>query len=229
MLAQVIISPGMYPFHFLESEGEPVFYIRGCICIMRKLDMVVKTVISRTESKCLVPKHSGFLPFGKPLQFGAGLNEKLHFHLLEFPHPENELSGNYLIAECLSYLGNSERYFHPSGFLDIKEVDKDTLGSFRPQIDLARSFEGGTHLGREHQVELSDFCPVTATGYRADYFVVNNYLSEFSKVRVVKGFGEPGIQFVDFGLVCQYPLVGLPEFCLVEGFPESFPCLFNLF
>ena len=34
--------------------------------------------------------------------------KKLHFHLFEFPHPEDELAGHDLVAERLTDLGDAE-------------------------------------------------------------------------------------------------------------------------
>ena len=97
--------------------------------------MIVKTVFLICQSQGPDAISSVFLSNTEPFQFSSGLNKKLHFHLLKFPHPENKLPGNNLIPECFADLGNTKWNFHPSCFLDIKKIYKDSLGSFRTQID----------------------------------------------------------------------------------------------
>src|SRR3712207_7060858 len=53
----------------------------------------------------------------------------LHDALPIFTHPEDELAGHYFIAEGFSDLRYSKRDFHPSRFLHIQKVHKNTLRS----------------------------------------------------------------------------------------------------
>ena len=77
-------------------------------------------------------------PVGKPFQIGAGLAEKLKFHLFEFASAEGEVAGGYFIAERFADLGNAEWNLAACGALNVFEIDKDALCSFRPQKSSAR-------------------------------------------------------------------------------------------
>jgi len=120
----------------------------------------MEAVFPISQSQCLMPLHSCFLPEFKPLDFFPRPYEKLHFHLLEFPHSHNELPGHNLITERLAYLCNPERDSHATGFLDIEEIHEYALGRFRPEVDLAGSITDRTQTGIEHQVELPHLGPV---------------------------------------------------------------------
>ena len=61
-----------------------------------------------------------------------GLHEELHLGLLELAGPEDEVPGGDLVPEGLPDLRDPERDLLPGGTLDVQEVDKNTLGSFRP-------------------------------------------------------------------------------------------------
>ena len=107
-----------------------------------------------------MPFQASLFPFLEPLHLLARTNEELHLHLLELAHTEDELTGNDLVTERLTDLGDTERYFHTASLLDIQEVNEDTLRCLRTEIDLHGAIGGRTHLGREHQVELANICPV---------------------------------------------------------------------
>src|SRR5450759_3871308 len=163
----------MYSFNLLKSERKFKFYIGGSICLMGKLGMVVKTVILTSETECLMPFHPYRFPFFKPFQLTTGLHKELHLHLFKLPHPEDELPGNYFITECFTYLCNPKGYLHPPGLLHIKKVDKDPLSGFGPEIDFICSLRSRSHLSGKHKVKLPYIGPVTGTGYRAHYFIIN--------------------------------------------------------
>ena len=75
-----------------------------------------------------------------------GFDEVLHLHLLEFPHAEDELSGDDLVAETPCRSARCRRDLHPSGLLDVEEVHENTLGRFRAKVDGAGLFADGTEL-----------------------------------------------------------------------------------
>ena len=116
---QVKVRAGMDSFHLFKAEWETEFNVRGCICVMRQFLVIVEPVFLRSESQRLMPAHTGFLPFLEPIEFTTGAYEKLHFHLFEFTHPENELTCHDLVTESFTDLGDPERNFHTSGLLDI--------------------------------------------------------------------------------------------------------------
>ena len=102
--------------------------------------MIMETVILTSETQRLMPFHPDFFPFFKPSQFTSGLDEELHLHLFKLSHPENELPGNNLIAECLSNLSNSKWDLHPACLLDIEKIHKYPLGGFGTKIDFVGTF-----------------------------------------------------------------------------------------
>ena len=78
-----------------------------------------------------MPLHPDLLPLPEPFEFSARLDEELHFHLLELPHPEDELTGDNLIAESLSDLSDTERKLHSARLLHIEVVHEYSLSCFR--------------------------------------------------------------------------------------------------
>src|SRR5574344_749628 len=149
--------------------------------------MIMETVVFCTKSKSLMPFHTCFPPLFKPIHFRTGLYEELHFHLFEFAHTENELTGNDLITESLTYLSNTERYLHTTGFLNIQVIDKNTLCSLGTKIYFACAFSSRTHFGREHQVKLTNISPVLCSTYRANDTLIENNLLHFFKVHRIQG------------------------------------------
>src|SRR5882757_5766133 len=107
----------MDALYFLESEREIVFDVTGGVRIVCQLDMIVKPVFFFRDAQAEVPFHPGLLPVLIPLLLCAGADKELHFHLLEFPHPEDELPGYDLVAESLPDLGDPERDLHTAGLL----------------------------------------------------------------------------------------------------------------
>src|SRR5947207_16029287 len=99
----------MNPFHFFESKWKFIFNVASRICIVSKFHMIMKAILFFPYSQFQMPIHPLSFPGFIPLFLCAGANEVLHFHLLEFPHAENKLSGNDLIPECFSNLCNAER------------------------------------------------------------------------------------------------------------------------
>ena len=107
--------------------------------------VVVETVVLCAHTKVHVPFHTGFLPLFEPVKLCSGLDEELHFHLLEFPHAEYELAGHNLIPEGLTYLCDAKRNLHPAGLLHVQVVHENALGGLRAQIDGICTVGRGTH------------------------------------------------------------------------------------
>jgi len=158
-----------------------------------------------------------------------GFHKKLHLHLFELPHPEDELAGDDLIPEGFANLGDPEGDFHPAGFLDVEVVDENSLGGFRAQVNLHRPVGGRTHFGGKHQVELAHFRPIAGARNGTDDLLVNDDLAEFLQVAVVEGFGKAAVQLIPFLLVFQNPRVGGPELRLIEGIAKPFTGFVDLF
>ena len=225
MVTKVEVCTAVDTLKLLEAEGEVELDVRGCIGIVGKLLMVMEAVVFGTHTKVYMPFHAGFLPFFEPFQLCSGLDKELHFHLLELPHAEDELTGHNLITEGLAYLGDTEGDLHTAGLLDIEVVHKYSLGSFRAQIDEVCTVCGGAHGGGEHEVELAHFRPVAGAGNRADYITIDNYLPIFSKII---GFFSSDIAVMDLIPLCLLAKdigVGCTELLLVERVPEFLAAL----
>ena len=119
-----------------------------------------------------MPFHARFFPMLVPFFLGAGLNEKLHFHLLKFPHSKDELSSYDFISKCFSNLCDTEWQFLTRRFLHIQEVDKNTLSRFGAQVQLAFLTRDIPQLRRKHQVELAHICPLLRATHFASDFVL---------------------------------------------------------
>ena len=130
----------MDTFHFFKSEWETELDVRGCIRVMRQFLVIMEPVFFWPESQRLMPAHAGLLPFLEPVKFTAGAYEELHFHLLEFTHPEDKLTCHDFVTESFTDLGDTERNLHTSGFLDVQEVHENTLSCFGAQVYLAGTF-----------------------------------------------------------------------------------------
>ena len=177
MLRQVEVSTRVNTFHFLESERHQEFNISSRICVVSQFIMVMITIACISETKSLVPFQTDFFPFLEPVEFGSRFYKELHFHLFELTHTEDKLTGNDLVTESLTNLCNTERNFHTTCLLYIEVVYKNTLCSFRTKINLHCSFGSRTHFSREHQIKLTNFCPVLCTRNRTYDFFINNDLA----------------------------------------------------
>ncbi len=123
MLAQVEVCARVDSLHLLEAEGHLELDVGSRIGIVSQLVVVVEAVLVGTEAERLVPLHAECLPVLEPLQLLTRCHEKLHLHLLEFPHAEDELTGDDL-AECLSDLGNAEGNLRGLVFCTLRKLTK---------------------------------------------------------------------------------------------------------
>ena len=228
MLREVEIGAAVDALHLLESEWHAELHVCSGVGVMGKFVVVVEAIVLCSESQSLMPCHACLLPFLKPLQFGARLDEELHLHLLELPHAEDELPGHDFVAESLAYLCDAERYFHASRLLHVEVVDKDALSSFRSEIDFAGRIGDGTHLRGEHEVELPHIGPVLRAADGVDDFLVDDDLTEFIEVGTLHGCGETRMERVALGLQFRNSRAGLQELLLVEGVLEALAGFFHL-
>src|ERR1035437_1196748 len=136
MLRKVKVSPGMNSLHFLKPKWKAVFNINCSIGIMRQFIVFVEPVVLTAKTQSLMPVHAGSSPFLKPFRIRTRTNKELHFHLFKFTHTENKLTGNNLVTESFTDLGNPEWNLHTASFLYIQVIDKNTLCRFRTKINL---------------------------------------------------------------------------------------------
>ncbi|GBD40363.1 hypothetical protein HRbin38_00218 [bacterium HR38] len=87
-------------------------------------------------------------------------DEVLDLHLLELPHPEDEVPGSDLVAEGLADLGDAEGKLPARAVQDVLEVHEDALGGLRAQIGQGGLVLHRAHVGLEHHVEVTGWGPV---------------------------------------------------------------------
>ena len=232
MLTQVEVGTRMDTLYLLEAERHVEFDICCGIGVMSQFVVVVKTIVLSTETQILMPLHTCLLPFGKPVQLSTGLNKELHLHLFEFAHTEDKLSGNNLVAESLTYLGNTEGQLHTTGFLYIQVVHKDTLSCLGTQVDGAGTIGCATHFGLEHQVELTYIGPVACPADGTDDSLVQDNLLHALQINATLSVHHllvALVQRIEFLLVFQNTCIGSTELGLVKGITEALLGLLDFF
>ena len=225
VVAQVEVGAAVDAFQLLEAEGEVELDVRGGVGVVGQLLMVVETVVFGPHTQVHMPFHAGFLPFLEPFQLGSGLDEELHFHLLELPHAEDELAGHNLIAEGLANLGDTEGNLHAAGLLDVQIVHENALGGLRTQINGIGALGRGTHGSGEHQVKLTHFRPVAGAADGAHDAAVDDNLPIFGKIIGLFGRHIAIVDLVVFGLLTQHIGVGGTELLFVEAVAEFLAAL----
>ena len=224
VLAKVEVSTAVDTFYLLESKWHLEFDVSSGVSVVSEFVVIVVAVVLVTHTKGFVPLEAELLPVLKPFHLLTWTNEELHLHLLKLTHTEHELACYYLVAECLTDLCDTKRNLHTARLLYVEVVHEYTLCSLRTEVNLHGTIGGRTHLGGEHEVELTHVGPVAGTRDWANDFFINNDLLEFLKVVVVEGSSESLVESVAFLYVGFYSLVGLLEHLLVEALAEAFAC-----
>ena len=157
MLRQVVVgSVGNAP-QFAPSEREQKFKVGGRFAVEAELFgiVVAKAQVFVFKSEREQPFVAEIAPVRKPFEVGSGFAEKFEFHLFEFAHAENEVSGCDFVTERLTYLTYTERHFLSRRTLNVYEVGKNTLSGFGSQINGVFRVLGYALESFEHQVELT--------------------------------------------------------------------------
>src|ERR1035437_9212327 len=159
MLAEVEVAAIVDAFDLLRSEGtaEIEFDVeRGAGVVGQFPFPVLMELQPRlVEPEPAVPGHAGSPPLLEPLHIGAGLDEELHLHLLEFARAEDEIPRRDFVAECLPDLRDAERHFLPRRLLHVEEIHVRSLGRFGTQVDRGGGVFHRAHVRLEHQVKLT--------------------------------------------------------------------------
>ena len=227
--AEVEVGAAVDTFQLLESEGKLELDVGGSVGVVGQLLVVVVAVLLGGDAHGEMPFEAFLLPVAEPLHLGAGTDEELHLHLLEFAHTEDELAGDNLVAEGFAYLGDAEGNLHAAGLLDVEEVDKDALCRLGTEIEGVAVVDDGAHLGGEHEVELAHVGPVAGAADGTDDAEVEDELLETGKVVGVHQLGILGVDFVNLFLVFQHTGVGGDKLLAVEGVAKAFVRLLALF
>jgi len=88
---------------------------------------------------------------GEPVR--VGMDEVLHFHLLELARAEDEVPRRDLVAERLPDLRDAERQLHAAGVDHVAEVDEHALRRLGPQVGDRRRVAHRADVRLEHHVE----------------------------------------------------------------------------
>src|SRR5262245_30819159 len=113
--------------------------------------MLALSIVLCSYAVALVPFKALLDPLLMPCFVRPRHTEKFDFHLLELPGAECKIARCDLITKRLTDLGDSERQFLSRSLKDVIEVDKDSMGPFRPEINFDRCFLHRTERGFEHQ------------------------------------------------------------------------------
>ena len=228
MLAQVEPCTRVDPLHFFESERHLVLDVGSRVGIVCQLIVIVEAVLVRAKTKSLVPFHPYFFPVFEPIQLFTRYDEELHLHLLELPHAEDKLACHDLVTERFPDLRDPKRHFHAPGLLHVQEVHEYPLRALGPQVYFECPFGGSPHLGREHQVKLPHFRPITGATHRAGDFAIHDNLPQLVQVIVVQCLGKTRVNLVPLRLIFQHPGIGFAVHLLVELLPEALCRLLHL-
>src|SRR5690349_2702712 len=111
MILQIEVGPVVNPLEFLPPKRKLVLDVVRVLGVVRQL---IRAVLMPAEfllanPEGLDPIHPLRAPGLEPFGLGAGLHEKLHFHLLELASPKDEVAGRDLVAERLADLRDPER------------------------------------------------------------------------------------------------------------------------
>src|SRR5262249_1312985 len=95
-----------------------------------------------------------------------GLDEELHFHLLELAGAENEVFGGDFVAERFADLGDAKRKLDALRIDEVLEVRENSLRRLGTEKHGTGGVLDRAHEGLEHQVELTgrgEFAPALGT------------------------------------------------------------------
>ena len=219
--AEVEVGTAVDALQLFEPEGKIELDICGCVGVVGQVVVVVKAEFLSGMAKGFVPFQAGFFPLLVPFLLGTGLNEELHLHLLKLPHAEDELAGNDLVPESLTDLRDTEGKLLARAFLYVEEVNENTLGRFRAQVQFAFLASDVAELGGEHKVELAHVRPVRSSGFRVLDFEVDEDLPQLLHIAVGHGRCEAFIDLVHLAQVALHVAVGGAVFCFIESITEA--------
>src|SRR5215510_12238725 len=153
VLFEIIVRAIGDSLELAPAHGEKILDIDASFGIVGQFVrfMLALSNVLRSYAVALVPLKALVHPLSMPFFIRPRHTEKLDLHLLELTGAERKIAGRDLISERFTDLGDSERQFLPRSLKDIVEVDKDSVGGFRPEINFDRRFLHRTERGFEHQ------------------------------------------------------------------------------
>lgn len=103
-------------------EAEAVLDIDGALGVVAELllGMLEHPQVLRIDAEVDVPVPALLEPVLVPFLVGAGLDEELHLHLLEFAGAEDEVARRDLVAEALAGLADAKGGFLRAAFMTLR-------------------------------------------------------------------------------------------------------------
>ena len=185
VLRQVVVRTAGDTPEFAPTEREFVFDVGGTVGVVRKffLGMFAEAELFLVHAEVVhEPVEAVLAPEVVPVKFGARFAEEFKFHLFKFAGTEDEVTRSDFVTEALTDLTDTERNARADVVDNVLEVNEDTLGRFRTQVDLVAFAFDHADFGLEHQVECAGLGPVGLAAGRAFNLVVHHHLVDFVKV-----------------------------------------------
>ena len=169
VLAKVEIAAGGDAFEFLHAKREGEHHVHAGAGVVGKLlfFVLVQAELVGRQADGFVPLQPFCDPGLVPVGVGAGLDEELQFHLLEFPAAEGEVARVNFVAKRLADLRDAERNLLPGHAEDVLELNKNHLGGFRAEVDLVGIILYRAGMGLEHEIELPGLSVVVRAAFGA--------------------------------------------------------------
>src|SRR5215813_3331139 len=164
MCPQIKISPIGYAHQLVplllqvfSFRKETILNIDGAFGVVGQLfaGLFVETQVVRRDPQRNEPLMTVVDPLLMSSFVLARAHEILHLHLLKLASAKDEISRRYFVAKRLANLRNTEWQLAAAGRQDIEKVNKNSLRSFRSQINQRGRviFSRGSDVRAEHQIE----------------------------------------------------------------------------
>ena len=169
VLAEVEVAAGGNAFEFLYAKREGEHHVHAGAGVVGEFlfFVLVHAELVGRQADGFVPLQPFCNPGLVPVGVGAGLDEELQFHLLEFPAAEGEVARVNFVAKRLADLRDAERNLLPGHAEDVLELNKNHLGGFRAEVDLVGIILYRAGMGLEHEIELPGLSVVVRAAFGA--------------------------------------------------------------
>ena len=164
MPREVEVRPVVNTLELTPAHRKQVLDVHRILGVVRQLvgPVGLEPQPVRPDAQRLDPLQTAFLPGVVPFLVRAGLDEELHFHLLEFARPKREVPRRNLVSEGLAHLCDPERNLLTRTVEHVPKIDVDPLCGLRPQIHRGCRILHRPHEGLEHEIEIAGLGELTA-------------------------------------------------------------------
>ncbi len=155
VLREIVVAAMGDAFEFLDAEGKFVFEVVGALRVKRAVLVGDGEDVDfgARDADGFVPGEAFLEPLFEPLGAGAGLDEELDFHLLEFARAEGEVARVDFVAEGLADLRDAEGKFFLRDIEHVLELDEHGLRGFGAEVGDGGVVFDRADVGLEHKVE----------------------------------------------------------------------------